>query len=84
MVQLYVDGERIASWAEGESKLAEYAALGKEIEVRDEAGTTMGRIVPCGPLCPWDPTLTKEKMDEISKRGGGVSLKELLKRIGAE
>jgi len=50
MVVLYVSGNRIGTWAEGEHIVAELAAKQQEIEVRDEAGRTLGRFVPTEPF----------------------------------
>jgi hypothetical protein len=82
MVVLYVGGERVGTWAESEHRLAEFAARQVEVELRDESGKSLGRIVPTEPLCPWDPNLTKEELDRRVAAGGGMPLAEFWKKMG--
>jgi hypothetical protein len=83
MVMLYVAGKPVGTWAEGEKLLPDFAAKRIEVELRDEAGKSLGRIVPAEPLCPWDPTLTREELDRRAAKGG-TSLADFWKRMGAE
>jgi len=62
------------------SKLAK---VRKPVDLVDEKGRMLGQFTP-EPFCPWDPTLTPEKADRIAKAPGGSTLREILKRLGAE
>jgi hypothetical protein len=84
MVTLYVAGQKVGTWAESEQRVAELAARNQEIELRDETGKVIGRVVPPEPICPWDPTLTREELDRRSAAGGGIPLTEFWKRMGVE
>lgn len=84
MIALYVGGAKIGTWAEAEKLLPEFAAQGKEVELRDDAGRLISRVVPPEPLCPWDPSLTREEIDRRVAAGGGMSLAEFWKKMGVE
>jgi hypothetical protein len=49
MVELYVGGNRIGTWAEEEHLVAELATSRQKIELRDITGRTLGRFVPTEP-----------------------------------
>jgi hypothetical protein len=84
MVQLYLDGRRIASWAEGEAKIAELASMGKEIELRDEAGKPLARVVPPGPLSVDDAFLSPSpsEIDRIIREESWMTLSEFATKQG--
>ena len=81
MVVLYVGGERVGTWAESEHRLAEFVARQVEVELRDETGKYLGRIVP-EPLVPWEPDVTREELDRRAAEGGGMTLAEFWKKMG--
>lgn len=83
MVMLYVAGQKVGTIADTEKLLQEYSAKGVEIEYRDDAGKLLGRMVPPEPLCPWDPSITREELDRRSARGG-MPLAEFWKKMGVE
>lgn len=84
MIVLYVGGTKVGTWAEAERLLPEYAAQGKEVELRDDAGKLICRAVPPEPICPWEPSLTAADFDRMSAEGGGMSLAEFWKRMGVQ
>jgi hypothetical protein len=84
MVVLYVGGNRIGTWAESEQRVAELAARNQEIELRDETGKVLGRVVPEPADDPdWVKAITPE---EIERRMAGefITLDEMKKRQGWE
>ena len=84
MVVLFAGGKRIGTWAEAERLFAEAAKAGP-VEFRDESGTVLARTAPAvEPICPWDPTLTREEIDRRSAAGGGIPLAEFWKRMGVQ
>lgn len=85
MVALYVKGQKVGTWADSEQLVSQLAKDPREVELRDETGKLIARIVPAAePLCPWDPTLTKEEIDRRIAEGGGMTLKEFWKKMGVE
>ena len=80
MVELYVSGHRIESWAEAEHLVAEWANNRQNIEVRDETGRTLGRFVPVEP----SPFPDKSEIDSRCAAGGGIPLAECWKKMGVE
>lgn len=70
MVALYVAGQKVGTLADLERLLPEFTANRQEVELRDDKGYSLGKLIPPEPICPWDPTLTREKLDEMSKKGG--------------
>ena len=84
MVTLYVGGNRVGTVADLERLLPEFHAKRIEVELRDDAGTPLGRIVPPEPLCPWNPSLTRADLDRMQAEGGGIPLAEFWKRMGVE
>ncbi|HET6575497.1 MAG TPA: hypothetical protein VFG68_17980 [Fimbriiglobus sp.] len=84
MVTLYVAGQPVGTWAESEQRVAELAAQNLEIELRDETGKVIGRVIPPEPIIPWHPEMTREDIDRMIAQGGGVPLAEFWKRMGVE
>ena len=84
MVALYVGGNRVGTMADAEELFLKFASRNEAVELRDDAGLRIGRFVPdAEPICPWEPTLTKEEMDRRCAQPG-KSLEEILARLGAE
>jgi hypothetical protein len=79
MVELYVSGRRIGSWADGERLLAGLA-IKEQIEFRDETGRTLGRFVPVDP----SPFPYRSEIDRRCATGGGILLAEFWKKMGVE
>lgn len=79
MVELYVSGRRIGSWADAEQLLAKWAAT-EQIELRDETGRTLGRFVPVAP----SPFPDRSEIDRRCAAGGGIPLAEFWKKMGVE
>ena len=79
MVELYVSGRRIGSWADGEQLLTKLA-ITEQIEFRDETGRTLGRIVPVGT----SPFPDRSEIDRRCAAGGGMPLAEFWKKMGVE
>jgi hypothetical protein len=52
------------------------------VEFRQEAGAVLARPGPAEPLCPWEPALARERIDQLSAAGGGVTPAEVWKRMG--
>ena len=46
MVAFYVGGEKVGTWDDGAKLLTEFTARRQEVELRDEAGTLIGRCRP--------------------------------------
>lgn len=85
MIPLYSEGQKIGPWSESEKLLADLDKNPREYELRDEHGKLIGRVVPATePLCPWDPTITKEEIDRRMKEPGAMTLAEFWKRMGVE
>jgi hypothetical protein len=80
MVELYVSGHRIGSWAEAEQFVEKLATTGQKIELRDESGKTLGRFVPVDP----SPFPDRSEIDRRCAAGGGVFLSEFWKKMGVE
>lgn len=81
MVALYVDGAKVGTLADAERLIPELIGNAKTVELREEpSGRRLATLAP-EPLCPWDPTLTRE---EIQRRiaEGGMSLSEFRKQMG--
>jgi hypothetical protein len=78
MVEVYVSGNRIGTWAEAEHLVAELAAKREKIELRDETGRTLGRFVPA------DSFPDRNEIDRRCAAGGGIALAEFWKRMGVE
>ncbi len=84
MVALYVDGQRVGTLAEVADTLPTFLGSDKAVELRDDAsGRKLATVTP-EPICPWEPTLTKEEIDRRVARGVGKPLAEILERLGAE
>ncbi len=89
MVALYVGGQKIGPLADLEKLLPEIRANGKNVEIRDENGFSMAKILPNAeldpnePLVPWDPTITREELDRRAAEPG-MTFEEVRKRLGWE
>ncbi len=89
MVALYVGGEKIGLLADLERLLPEIRARGLNVEIRDDAGKSLGKIYPQGeldpnePLVPWDPTITQEELDRRAAEPS-YTFEEVRKRLGWE
>jgi hypothetical protein len=56
-------------------------------EICDESGELLGDFIPktaAEPLVPWDPSITKEELDQRAQSARGRSLSEVLKGLGIE
>jgi hypothetical protein len=84
MVMLYVGGKKIA-WADAEKLFANSQTGARDIELRDDHGTVLGRFVPETPS--EDPDWVKAiTPDEIERRLAepGYTFEEVKKRLGWE
>ena len=79
MVELYVRGRRIGSWADGEH-LLEGLAITEQVEFSDETGRTFGRFVPVDQ----SPFPDRSEIDRRCATGGGIPLAEFWKKMGVE
>ena len=70
MVTLYVAGQKVA-WADAGQALAGPAALDRPIELRDDDGRVVARVVPESDDPDWVKALTPE---EIARRMAGPFL----------
>jgi hypothetical protein len=83
MVTLYVGGQKV-SWADAERVLAEPAALAGRVELRNDAGRVVARLVSEPPADDpdWEAAITPEEtqrrmagpfltLDEYRKQAGG-------------
>jgi hypothetical protein len=54
-------------------------------DIIDESGRKLGRFTPepaaTEPLCPWDPSLTPEKIDQMLETEGGLTLAEIFRKL---
>jgi hypothetical protein len=89
MVALYASGKKIGDLADLERLLPEIRANGKNVEILDENGNSMARILPLAdrdpkePLVPWDPSITREELDRRAAEPG-LTFDEVRKRLGWE
>ena len=82
MVALYVGGSRIGTLSDSANVLRGLIGRPEPVEVRDESGTLLGRFQP-EPICPWEPTLTREELDARCARPG-KPLEAILRRLEAQ
>jgi len=80
MVTLYVGGQKIA-WADAEKVVAESVARSHPIELRNDAGKVIARVVPEPDEPDWVKGITPE---EIERRQAGpfLTLDEYRARAG--
>ncbi len=79
MVALYVNGAKVGTLADAERLLPELIGQSKTVELRDEpTGRRIGSVTP-EPLCPWDPTLTREEIQRRIEEPAGMTLAEFRK-----
>jgi hypothetical protein len=72
MVALYIGGNKVGTVADLEKLLPEFVARRDEVELRDDAGTTLARLVPGQADDPdWVRAITPE---EIERRRAGPFL----------
>jgi hypothetical protein len=84
MVMLYVGGHMIGRLTQDGDVLARLVAAGERVELRDETGKRVARVMPENePLVPWDPTITQADLDRIASEPG-VPFEEVKKRLGWE
>lgn len=89
MVTLFANGRKVGTLADDEALVAELAANPREIELRDDTGKVLARVIPepalnpSEPLIPWEPDITRE---EIERRMAepGLTFEEVKKRLGWE
>lgn len=85
MVVLYVAGQRIGTSSDLDRLLPEYLAKRVEIELRDDEGKSLGRIVPdAEPIIPWHPEVTGDDITRMIEKRDGVPLSEIWKRLGVK
>jgi hypothetical protein len=84
MVAMYVNGEKIGTLA-GAEQLLELLARNTRVELRDDAGTTVGSVQPppADVPCPWDPTITREELDRRLTEPT-LTTEEMFQRLGWE
>ena len=63
MVTAFVDGHSIGPVTDLGQLLADYTAKRVKVDLRDDAGTTLGEIVPSEPICPWEPDLDEAEIE---------------------
>lgn len=86
MVTAYVNGRPVGVWAGAEQLIAGIGTA-REIELRDDTGKVLGRVIPAAgatpgePVVPWDPTITPEELDRRAAEPG-FSIDEVRKRLG--
>ena len=82
MIALYVGGHYIGKLPEDAGLMAEYAADGYRVELRDQTGGRIARLIPDRETpVPWDPTITQEELDRRAAEPG-LTVDELRKRLG--
>ena len=82
---LYAKGQKIGNWADSETLVSELQSDPREFELRNETGILIGRLIPASePICPWEPELSKEEIERRIAAGGGMSLADFWKKMGAE
>jgi hypothetical protein len=79
MVVLYSNGKKLGTWAEAERLFAEALKNGP-VEFRDESGSIIAQTKT--PICPWDPSLTEEKIEHMSREEQGIPLSEFWRKMG--
>lgn len=85
MVVLYVRGQSVGPLDDNIDVLKRLVETGETVEFRTDGGKELGAFRPTAePICPWEPDLTHEELDRRVRAGGGRSLKDILKRLGAE
>lgn len=82
MVTLYVGGQKVA-WSDAEKVLASRTTGGREIELRNDEGKVLARVVPERPAAEdpdWVKAITPE---EIERRLAepGFTFEEVKKRL---
>jgi hypothetical protein len=78
MVEVFVAGNRVGTWAEAQSIVPDLAVKKQEIEIRDETGRTLGWFVPADPF-PDDAELERRFAE-----GGGIPLADFWTKMGVE
>lgn len=88
MVVLYVRGNRVGTVEQDPQLLARLIESGEPVEFRTDTGKNLGMVVRdggrAGPICPWEPDLTREEIDRRCRESKRSSLSDILKRLGAE
>jgi hypothetical protein len=83
MITLYANGLPVGSGPEFAQLIAGLADRKEIVEFRDETGKKFGHYYPPEPICPWDPTLTREQLDREDLEDDEYTLEEILKELGA-
>jgi hypothetical protein len=86
MVALYVGGQKVA-WSDAERVFANVANETRRIELRNDAGTVLARIVPETPTREDDPDWVKAITPEDTARrlaGPFMTLEEYRKQEGPQ
>ena len=87
MVTLYANGRKVGTLDDNQALVTELVANPREIELRDDAGRVLARVIPepvlnpNEPLVPWDPTLTREELDRRAAEPG-LTIDDVRKRLG--
>lgn len=82
MVAMYVNGEKIGTLADAERLLPDLLARNTRVELRTDAGATLGSVQPADePPCPWDPTITRAELDRRLTEPG-LTFDEIKQRMG--
>lgn len=77
MITLYVQGQPVGTEADLASLLPQLLAQKLPVELRNEEGRVLGRLVPEGgeprppePIVPWEPELTEADLERIRQQPG--------------
>lgn len=87
MVTLFVAGHPVGTLADAEKLIPEFIARNQRVELRDEAGNSLGTFsphqppAPGEPLIPWEPDVTREELDRRLAEPG-LTIDEVRKRLG--
>jgi hypothetical protein len=87
MVTLFVAGQPVGTLADAEKLIPEFIARNQRVELRDEAGNSLGTFsphqppTPGEPLIPWEPDVTQEELDRRLAEPG-LTIDEVRKRLG--
>jgi hypothetical protein len=80
MVMLYVGGHMMGRLPQDADVLTRLVAAGERVELRDETGKRVGRVLPDNEPPAWDLTVSKADLDRLSDDPGYL-LSEVNKRL---